>query len=322
VQLALIPNGLPSACWLGGTASSACSVLAPPNAASERCAVGNACVADLLWEFSPNGACLKTCDDSVSAPAGAPSCAAGETCVELPLLGSTVDAYGVCITLGDGGCREGVPEGQTELEGCFSDDTCACPEVCVPFGDAGASQIHSVCELPCATSADCPNPTTQCNAGLCTYVACDGGLTCAFGDAGTGTCLAPGFSWFSSASFCVSAGTESAGQACSNFAAQAVSGSNPYGFFTPEGLPGVPALAASQACAPGLLCVALPDGGGACEPACTSGSASCGDAGSICYPLDPSGYGFCTSCASKGLTCTLDGQCCSGSCATDTGLCN
>jgi len=40
----------------------------------------------------------------------------------------------------------------------------------------------------CTTSADCPNPATQCNAGLCSYQPCTG-LSCSFRGAGPGTCL-------------------------------------------------------------------------------------------------------------------------------------
>ncbi|HUB07127.1 MAG TPA: hypothetical protein VMB50_09000, partial [Myxococcales bacterium] len=314
----------PAACWLGGTATSSCTVLAPPGQASERCAPGASCIADLPWEYSATGACVSTCDESANPqnPASIPAC--DETCTALPLFGVGADSYGLCLTPGDGGCLGSLPTGQTELQGCYSNATCACPEVCVLFSDAGSSGAgipNGACELPCATSADCPNPTTRCDpdAGLCAHASCTG-LTCAFGDGG-GTCLPPSFSWFGEQPFCVLAGTLTAGEVCAFPAPQTAfepANGNAGG---PMTLPGVPTLPPDELCAPGLLCVTEADGGASCAPACTPDGGSCGDGGLICYPVDPTGYGFCGACGAESSGCALDAQCCSGSCAP-SGLCN
>jgi len=185
----------------------------------------------------------------------------------------------------------------------------------VPFSDAGvAGRPTGVCELPCNTSADCPNPTTQCVAGFCSYETCDG-ITCAFGDAGAGTCLPPSFSWFAATPFCVAAGAEASGDACSFEQAQAVVATSSTGLLGPLQLPGVQALASTELCAPGLLCISQGDGGSVCAAACAADGGSCGDGGLICYPLDATGFGFCGECGAKALACSQNAQCCSGSCA-------
>jgi len=280
-----VANGIPSACWLGGTSSSACTLTAPPATPSERCPPGDGCSPLAIDGTSSNGVCVPACD-----PAGAPSCPAGAQCVGAPIL-DPAGSVGFCYAGGSGGCLSGLPASQTELFLCKSDGDCGCPQSCVQTPSGGAKW----CSRSCTTTGDCPNPSTGCSGGFCGYLSCGPQPlgACTYVGTGDGTCLATGFSWAAASPFCVAAGSHTQGSQCSLTSPQSVK------LVVSTYLPtdGVTFLAPAPSafCAPGLLCVdnGSGSGTGTCQPSCNdqipSGMCSSGS----CYILDPSGFGFC-----------------------------
>ncbi len=252
-------------CILAGTVPDGGTCALPPGPPNERCMSGELCAP---LSFSPpisvmsEGICVPGCDPSLART----SCGVGRVCQIVAGVGGFASGYCVSVSP-DGGCIGGLPPSETELKV----GPCVCPEQGV-VADPSASE-NVICERPCATSADCPNPATRCVQGFCGFAPClgDGGLpgVCDFADAGDGTCLAPNFAWTPlSHPFCVAAGTLGSGSTCDPSAV-------PQGevFENIVGGPVTPSLStalfplpARTVCAPGLLCVATTsDGGGMCQ---------------------------------------------------------
>ncbi|MHB8418825.1 MAG: hypothetical protein ACYDCL_12165 [Myxococcales bacterium] len=165
---------------------------------------------------------------------------------------------------------------------CNVDADCVCPFHCNPddplFEFSGAP--GSVCELPCATSADCPDLYTSCQSGYCAYDPCDVTRTalglppngwasgvCDSADAGDGTCVVRG----DGLAVCEQGGSSIAG--CDAGATR--------------GSPG-------ELCVPGSLCV-----GGVCRPGCDALDGGACPGGLGCGAIDPTqghlfpGFGAC-----------------------------
>jgi hypothetical protein len=285
--LPIVANGMPNACWLGGTSNSACTLTALASDPSDRCPPAEGCALLTIDGTSSNGICTASCD-----PTGSGYCAAGTKCELTPILDPTPGDLGFCYAAGSGGCLSGLPTTQTELFICNNSADCACPEACTQTPSGSAKW----CARSCSGSADCPNPSTGCVGGVCAYLPC-GAMplgACDYVGSGDGTCLAPGFSWAAGSPYCVAAGSLAKGAGCSLISPQSVdlvvTTSSAY-------LPteGVTFPVPNSYCAPGLLCVDTGSGNetGTCRLSCND-EVTPGVCGSgTCYVVDPSGFGFC-----------------------------
>ncbi len=280
-----VANGIPSACWLGGTSTSACTLPAPPSTPTDRCPPGDGCAPLAVDGSSSSGVCVPACD-----PAGTGNCPSGTQCVDTPIL-DPAGLLGFCYASGSGGCLSGLPASQTELFLCKSASECGCPQTCAETPSAGAKW----CTRNCTTTADCPNPSTGCVGGSCGYLPCGAQPlgACNYVGSGDGTCLAAGFSWAAGSPFCVAAGSHAQGSRCSLTEPQSVR--LVISTYLPTDQVTFLAPAPSAYCAPGLLCVdnGSGSGNGTCQTACNDQVApgTCGSG--TCYLLDPSGFGFC-----------------------------
>jgi hypothetical protein len=142
-----------------------------------------------------------------------------------PEAGFSVDA-GVFVPVSNAGCR--ADAGGGEYLGCTTNADCACPLSCQTDPVALESTTTTVCLPPCATSGDCPDPTSFCLGGVCrtkqcafangfTGVEADGGAfwgPCNADGINDGICLPIGIGVGDVIGVCQLTGTLPLGSAC------------------------------------------------------------------------------------------------------------
>jgi hypothetical protein len=269
-------------CYRGGTATSTCVNAATNWDPAEQCVVGSLC-----YPAPPEtGVCVSLCDTT----AGAGACPAGFGCDQI-FVDFFPSNLGECVLLGDGGCNAS-GRGDTQSI-CDTSAHCACPYTCHDAGDG----TSAFCAVPCQTSADCPDPSTSCQAGVCLQNGCSGlGSLCDAGGAEDGTCQAEPFPALGL--LCVQAGD--AGQSCDPFAMRD---------------------APSSLCPLHQACVQIA-AGGLCETLCDPSTASGCTSPAICFPsLLGLAEGACTACVNVQGFCTDTSQCCAGVCDPNSFVC-
>jgi len=289
-------------CVQGGTSDGGCD-----RAATRQSPDGTRCLPGLSCPQTLDGdaGCQQKCDQSVVPT----TCQSGFQCAP------TGDQFGVCYATGTGGCSTGLSSGESQA--CSSALDCGCPQQCVQNAHLGGK----VCEVPCQTAAGCDQDDAHCSGGFCeiNYCAADplgqvlpGQLDgpCVVDDGGPGTCIPFG-------QFVIDATTPEFG-VCFRSGSATTACSTPFGLTTPlppAAEPGL-ALPPSALCAAGSTCVS-----GSCTAVCNpvDGGVDSGcPVGQVCIEQagDPiTHFGACGACLVKGSNCSLDGDCCSGSCS-------
>jgi len=196
----------------------------------------------------------------------------GQICT--PPTGGVVDSCArfalVCTSVGSGSsCQLPV-----EFGACAPSVGCEQPSDCVALQTADGG-LQNVCAQPCQQSADCVDPTTNCQPiqgqNLCNAVYCGPGTSngagyfaaCNNTGAGDGTCL-PVQGSGGLYGLCVAGGSATVGGNCQ-------------GFRTGTG-PGL--------CSVGSACLGYSSTGYACAPLCSTGVATANGGGPTCQSGD------------------------------------
>ncbi len=291
-------------CVLAGSADAGCDLAATRDQPELICSQGHECLPTKAGGSS--GLCVTLC--APGADGG--KCAAGEACASFDQ--GVYAGGGWCVAVTDAGCAAAA---SSAAGGCVTSADCSCPSECFADPLRPVGGYPGACELPCQSSADCPDPSTVCRSGSCRKNPCSAGPR---GEAEPGAIDGP----------CDSAGQADGTCLQSGVVMTPDGGSLPTGTCWQAGAatgscdPGATRGDPSLLCPVGSACVLGSDGGGTCEAVCdpTQDGGVCPTA-TVCFPVspgDPFGAqahtGFCAPCLSPGYACDVDAECCGGSC--------
>jgi hypothetical protein len=270
-------------CYRAGTSTDGCVNASTSWDSSQQCVLGSLC-----YPAPPpqTGVCVALCDTD----AGGADCPAGYGCDQI-YVDFFTSTLGECVLLGDGGCNAS-GRGDTQSV-CDTSAHCACPFTCHDPGDG----TLPYCAVPCQATADCPDPSTSCQSGICAPNACSvEDSVCDAGGAENGICQAEPFP--AATLLCLQAGD--AGQSCDPFGSRG----NP-----------------AALCPTGQTCAEEIDGGtcaALCDPSASSACAS----PDVCFPrLTGISEFICTPCVDIQGFCTDSSQCCAGTCDPNSFVC-